>query len=271
MARHLIGDRPMRPELRATVGLSRSAPLGPWDHLLMGAGDVSDVSEAWEAHAEQWLAWARTPEHDVYYWRLNLPGFAELLPPPGKRTLDIGCGEGRLGRWLAERGHRVSGIDRSPTLAAKAIEAGGYDEIICGDAISLPWPAGHFDLAVAFMSLHDMPDPAAVISETARVLTAGGRFCVSIIHPLNRSPEELEHYFTERIFSEEFTRDGLKMTFVGVDRPLESYTRALSAAGFVIEHLREPRASASAVHAAPALAPAELKPFFLHLRCRLEV
>ena len=60
------------------------------------------------------------------------------------------------------------------------------------------------------------------------------------------------------------------MTFVGVDRPLESYTRALSASGFVIEHLREPRASASAVHAVPGLAPAELKPFFLHLRCRLE-
>jgi SAM-dependent methyltransferase len=235
----------------------------------MGAGDISDVSEAWEDLAEQWLAWARTPEHDTYYWGLNLPAFADLVPRPGQRTLDIGCGEGRLGRWLADRGHRVSGIDSSPTLAAKAREAGGYDEVVCADAIELPWPAASFDLAVAFMSLHDMPDPASVINETARVLSPGGRLCVAIVHPLNRSAEALAHYFSERRFSEAVTRNDLTMTFVGVDRPLEDYTRPLAAAGFVIEHLREPRASTASVQAAPELAPAALKPFFLHLGCRL--
>lgn len=61
---------------------------------------TGDISGAWEERAEQWLAWARTPEHDVYYWRLNLPSFVSLLPPPGRRTLDVGCGEGRLGRRL---------------------------------------------------------------------------------------------------------------------------------------------------------------------------
>lgn len=64
---------------------------------------LSDVSDAWEHNAQQWLAWARTPEHDVYYWRLNLPAFAELVPDGGRRTLDIGCGEGRIGRWLETR------------------------------------------------------------------------------------------------------------------------------------------------------------------------
>jgi ubiquinone/menaquinone biosynthesis C-methylase UbiE len=228
-----------------------------------------DISEAWEANAEQWLVWARTPGHDIYYWQLNLPAFAELVPMPGTRTLDVGCGEGRIGRWLADSGHRVAGIDSSTTLAARAREAGGYEEIVCGDAAALPWPAHRFDLAVAFMSLHDMRDPAGVIKEIARVLEPGGVLCIAIIHPLNRPSEHFDDYFSEQRFTEVITRNGLEMTFDGIDRPLESYTRPLSESGFVIDQLREPRASATALERASELTPAAKKPYFLHLRCRL--
>jgi SAM-dependent methyltransferase len=229
---------------------------------------LSDVSRAWEENAEQWLAWARTPEHDSYYWHLNLPAFARLVPGAGRRTLDLGCGEGRIGRWLTDSGYRVAGIDSSPTLVDRAREAGGYEEVACADAAALPWPDDEFDLVVAFMSLHDMPEPAKVISEIARVLEPGGVLCIAIVHPLNRPAEHLDDYFSERRFSEAITRNGLTMTFDGIDRPLESYTRALSDNGFAIDELREPRASAAAVERAPDLAPAARKPYFLHLRCR---
>ena len=91
----------------------------------MRASDVSGVSQAWEENAEQWVAWARTADHDVYFWQLNLPAFVELVPPAGRRTLDVGCGEGRIGRYLAETGHHVIGVDSSPSLAAHARDAGG--------------------------------------------------------------------------------------------------------------------------------------------------
>lgn len=237
--------------------------------MIRRMGKPSDVSQAWEANAEQWLVWARTPEHDVYYWQLNLPAFAELVPRAGIRTLDIGCGEGRIGRWLADSGHRVAGVDSSPTLAHRAREGGGYEEVVCCDAAALPWPADQFDLAVAFMSLHDMPHPAAVIKDIARVLEPGGVLCIAIIHPLNRPAEHFDDYFSDQRFTEVITRNGLEMTFEGVDRPLQSYTRALSDNGFVIDELREPRASATAVERASDLAPAAKKPYFLHLRCRL--
>ncbi|MGO9956506.1 MAG: class I SAM-dependent methyltransferase [Solirubrobacteraceae bacterium] len=234
----------------------------------MREADIDDVSDVWERNAQDWLAWARTPEHDVLYLQLNLPAFAELLSQPGRRTLDVGCGEGRLGRTLADEGHRVIGIDSSPTLAAHALSAGGYEEIVCADAAAMPWPDAHCDLAVAFMSLHDMPHPRSVIGEIARVLEPGGVLVVAIVHPLNRPDEHLEDYLTDRRFSGVVTRRGLRMSFEGVDRPLDSYTRALADAGFVIEELREPRAASVAVTRFPELEPAARKPFFLHLRCR---
>jgi SAM-dependent methyltransferase len=232
-------------------------------------GKPNDLSAAWEANAGQWLAWSRTPELDVYHELLNLPAFAELVPDAGVRTLDLGCGEGRIGRWLAGLGHRVAGIDSSPTLADHAREAGGYEEVVCGDSTALPWSDDEFDLAVAFMSLHDMGDPAGAVNEVARVLAPGGVLCIAHIHPLNRATEHFDDYFRDWRFREVIARRGIEMTFEGVDRPLDSYTRPLFDNGFVIDELREPRASTAAVQRSSALAPAAKKPYFLHLRCRL--
>ena len=231
-----------------------------------GFGSLSD---AWERHAARWERWTRVVGHDVYYEQLNWPAFHALVPPAGRRTLDVGCGEGRLGRALAAEGHRLAGIDSSPTLAGLAREAGGYDEVVCGDAAKLPWEAESFDVALAFMSLHDMDDLTGAVTEIARVLQAGGRFCLAIVHPLNRAPEALDDYFAEHRFADELERHGLRMTFESIDRPLEAYTRVLSRVGFLIEELREPKPTTAALAAAPTLAKAAKRPYFLHLRCIL--
>jgi tRNA G46 methylase TrmB len=54
-----------------------------------------------EEQAQNWLAWARTPGHDVY-WHYRSEFFA-LVAPAGRATLEIGCGEGRVARDLAAR------------------------------------------------------------------------------------------------------------------------------------------------------------------------
>src|SRR5919198_6447948 len=73
----------------------------------------------WEDRADEWLAWARTPGHDAY-WHYRDIFFEELVPRPWGRTLEIGCGEGRVSRDLAERGHHVTAVDSSPTLVTYA-------------------------------------------------------------------------------------------------------------------------------------------------------
>lgn len=231
--------------------------------------DISDVSEAWERNAGEWLAWARTPDHDVYHWLLNFPHFVELLPEAGRRTLDVGSGEGRVGRWLSAHGHTVAGIDSSPTLTAAAHQAGGYDEIVCGDAASLPWADDAFDLAVAYMSLQDMPDPEPVVGAIARVLCPAGHLVIAITHPLNRPDEDLDRYFERLRFQDKIERRGLGMTFDGIDRPLSDYTEALTKHGFLIERLTEPQPSPEACRADESLIKASRRPYFLHIRCRL--
>ncbi len=231
---------------------------------------TGELSAEWEAAARDWLAWARTPGHDVAFWEMNAPALGKLLPAPGTGTVDVGCGEGRVGRILAQLGHRVRGLDSSPTLVEAARQAGGYEEVLLGDATALPWSANSADLAVAFMCLMDMPDPAGALREIARVLMPGGRVCIAITHPLNGTPEFRDDYFTERVFDESFARNGLTMRFTGRERPIEAYTRALAAAGFVIEELREPRPSDEVIARAPSLASAARHPWSLLMRARLD-
>jgi len=53
----------------------------------------------------------------------DLAGEARLVDamlPPGSRVLDAGCGPGRVGAVLHERGHTVVGVDADPVLIAAA-------------------------------------------------------------------------------------------------------------------------------------------------------
>jgi SAM-dependent methyltransferase len=48
--------------------------------------------------------------------------FLDALVPRGARVLDGGCGTGRVGAALAERGHTVVGVDADPVLIEAAVQ-----------------------------------------------------------------------------------------------------------------------------------------------------
>jgi len=203
------------------------------------------LDEIWDGQAHEWTRFARDPLGDRTNLSFNLPRFLELVPAPGGRTLDLGCGEGRCGAALRRQGHVVIGTDASPAMVAAASES---IEAIVSDGAALPFEAGAFDLVVAFMSLQDMDDLHGVVREAARVLERGGRFCFSVVHPINGAGTFEDGVFTIRGSYLEVRRidalfegRGYRINFAQLHRPLEDYARALAAAGFRIEALREPR------------------------------
>ncbi len=207
--------------------------------------------EHWQHESANWAAWARRPDFDEY-WKYS-QAFFDLVPPPGIRTLEIGCGEGRVSRDLAARGHRVSAVDASKTLVRLARDADPSGEYMIADAAALPFAAESFDLVVFYNSLMDVDDMEGSVREAARVLRPGGKICACVTHPtadaghfVSGEPDssfiiEGTYLGDRRWFAMEAEREGLRMHFAGWAYSLEGYFGPLETAGLMVQAVREPR------------------------------
>ena len=207
------------------------------------------MTAGFEDRASDWIRFARTEGHDSY-WRYR-DAFFDLLPPAPARALEVGCGEGRVARDLADRGYAVTGLDIAPSLVAAAADADPRSEYVVGDASGLPFADGRFDLLVSYNSLIDIDDMRAAVAEGGRVLRDGGHFCACVPHPFSEAgeftgadadaPFVVEgSYLAESAYELVSERNGIRFAFASHRYPLEAYSRALEDAGLVIEALREP-------------------------------
>jgi ubiquinone/menaquinone biosynthesis C-methylase UbiE len=214
-------------------------------------------SEGWESVAKEWAEFARSGADRFY--PSHSEAFLELLPPPGRLTLDVGCGEGRITRRLGAAGHTIVGVDASPTLIELAADADLEGDYRVADASSLPLEDDEADLVVSFLALQDIEELDGALREVGRVLGPEGAFCFAIVHPVASAAEVkngmliIERYLTEEpvvllrpLFEREVTQ---------FHRPLASYFEALSAVGLRVTQLRE----------LPAEPGREL-PMFAHVR-----
>lgn len=203
----------------------------------------------WTRVASQWIAWARSPDHDAFWaYRQSLLDF--IGPAKGK-ALDIGCGEGRVSRELRKLGYHVTATDAVAPMVEAAREAASADAYAVASAAKLPFADASFDLAVAYNVLMDVEDVPAAVIEARRILKPGGELMISLVHPFADrgrfagpgmdAPFIMEGSYYGRVrFEGEEERDGLTMHFAGWSQPLESYVAALAQAGLAITALREP-------------------------------
>lgn len=98
--------------------------------------------------------------------------------PPGT-ALDLACGEGRNGVWLAARGWRVTGVDFSAEAIRKAETLGEGTSVtwLCADATTLDMPAS-FDLALLIYLQLPRPDRTAALARACDALHPGGTLLV---------------------------------------------------------------------------------------------
>jgi SAM-dependent methyltransferase len=210
------------------------------------------LRDKWNEHAQEWIAWVRSPEQPDSYTRFHRVRFLGLVPGPGRLTLDIGCGEGRVGRDLQAAGHTVLGVDWSRAMCeAAASHPKAPIPVVIGDAANLPIADASVDCIVAFMALQDIDDMRGAVAEMARVLQDGKKVALAIVHPMysggkfdtTRGSEKNfvvgRSYFKPEILVSYGSQGSLTMTFYREHRPLQAYVNALLGAGFIIEQLQE--------------------------------
>jgi len=100
---------------------------------------------------------------------------------PGTRALEVGCGNGSIAAWLADRtapGGSVVGLDLDLSLAD--VQAPNLD-LRRGDIMLGPVEPGGFDLVTARAVLHHVADPERAIANLVASLRPGG--AIVLIEP----------------------------------------------------------------------------------------
>lgn len=107
----------------------------------------------------------RDPMHPVVsaYADPKVQFIGQHVPLRGQ-ILDVGCGNGIFTLRFAGTGASVTGLDYSRPLLGQNI----HPRLVCGDATSLPFPDGSFEVVFEANVLHHVEDRENVIREMAR-------------------------------------------------------------------------------------------------------
>ncbi len=159
------------------------------------------------ARREGWHGWdtyaafydwenARTlGRRDVPFWR-------RLLTAEHARTLELGCGTGRLLVPMARAGVPMVGVDRSPEMLAHAVTRSRRlprarrPALVRGDIRTLPFDDRSFGAVMApyglLQSLLSESDLTMLLADVRRVLRPGGLFGIDLVPDLPKWHEYQE-------------------------------------------------------------------------------
>jgi len=216
-------------EAAARIAELREIVCDPEDPVLSGSVPMREVN-ARTGYAE-WASAYDAPGNAIV--GIEAPVVARLLAGVAPGTaVDAACGTGRHSAWLAQRGHRVLGVDASSEMLARAAAAVPGATFARGDLERLPLRSEAVDLAVCALALAHLAELDPAVAELARVLRPGGRLVVSALHPVLvalgwHAPYE--------------TPDGPRGFVREHDHVHGDYLRAFARAGLRVDECVEPR------------------------------
>lgn len=157
-------------------------------------GWLQAIRRDWDARAKEnpraYINWPEFADDDDAFFASGRQDYEKYVPPflekmefdpRGKVALEIGCGIGRIAKWMSADFGKYIGVDVSPEMVQKASSYGFANaEFRAVSGVDLACIASEsVDFVLSFAVFQHVPDKNAIfnyIAETARVLRHGGIF-----------------------------------------------------------------------------------------------
>jgi SAM-dependent methyltransferase len=134
--------------------------------------------------------WDNTATYEAYMGRWSRPVAEAVLAwlglPPGLTWLDVGCGTGALTQAILDAAdpREILGVDPSADfLVAAGQITDPRVRFEVGDAQALPVANDAYDVVIAGLVLHFVPDPLTAVREMTRAARPGGTVAAYVWDP----------------------------------------------------------------------------------------
>ena len=193
-----------------------------------------------------------------YHQTIVMPGVLKMIElKPGRRVLDLACGQGVFSRFLLGKKIKPEGLDSSEELLrmarSRSVKSIPYHLGNASDAKLLD--GQEFDGIACLLAVQNMEKIEPVFQNVARWLKPKGKFVMVITHPCFRIPRQthwgwdaekkIEYRRVDRYANEMkipiltppfIDKVNFTMTY---HRPLQNYFSALLKAGLCVDSLEE--------------------------------